>query len=231
MKPGQLLQSWWQNYVLGRLTTPQSIFKASRLEILSATPSERFLQEPLDGPTWDVPERLRSKAHFYTQGQLNQWDRADYQQTDRRLLRWAAVFTELCRLRGIPVYTHSAFRTKAQQDKAVADGASKTPYPRSAHNIGCAVDIVHGVYHWALTPKEWAFLHLIGRRALDLVNADLIKADKLALNWGGDEGPGDTFRWDPAHWEITDYRNRIAVLPVGDPLRLTPRFILNSVKL
>lgn len=233
MKAGQLLTSWWQEYVLGRLRSPQDLVRASRLHQPDpARASERFFTEPVDGPRFEAPRRLQAPLFILTEPSLRQWDKADWQYVDERLLRWSAVFTELARKRGVPLYTQCAFRGEAEQDNAVLNGNSKTRYPRSAHNIGEAVDIVHGVYHWTLTKEEWSFLHVLGLRALDLVNAGLKKPEQLQLNWGGDDGsPSDRFRWDPAHWEITDYRSRVRRLPVGLPLRYTPRSVLARVKL
>ena len=227
MKPGQVLTKWWQDLTAGRLRTPQAIRSASLAEIPdSAQSADRFFNEPQDGPTWDVPQRLQARHFILTDVHMRQWDLADWQHVDKRLARWAAVFIELARKRKIPLYVHCALRTEAEQAKVNSQGNSKAAYPRSAHNIGEAVDIVHGVFHWTLTHQEWAFLHVLGLRALDLVNRDLKKVDQLQLTWGG------TFKtlYDPAHWEITDYRARIKRLPLGPPLRLTPRYILRHIR-
>ena len=44
MQPGQFVSQWMQEYMLGRLTTPQQIFAASRAEILSRQPVSLVLQ-------------------------------------------------------------------------------------------------------------------------------------------------------------------------------------------
>lgn len=228
MRPGQVVRSWWQQYVAGRLLTPRDIRTAALVEDPDpASPFERFLDDPVDGPTWDVPKRLSAPHFILSDGHMRQWDRADWQYADQRLMRWSAVLIELARKRGIPLYVHCCFRSEEEQRKVNSGGHSKAAYPRSPHNTAQAVDIVHGVYHWALTRDEWRFIHLLGLRALDLVNRDLKKADKLDLTWGGD------FKslWDPAHWEVTDYRARIERLAVGVPIRRTPRWILRHITL
>lgn len=225
MKVGQVLTQWFQDLMAGRLRTPQAIVQASRAETPDpAQSSDRFFNEPQDGFIWDVPKRLSAPHFILSDAHIRQWDCADWQQVDLRLMRWSAVFIELARKRGIPLYVHCAMRTEAEQAKVNAAGNSKVPYPRSAHNIGEAVDIVHGVFHWTLTEREWAMLHVLGLRALDLVNRDLKKIDKLHLAWGGH------FKtlYDPAHWEITDYRARVKRLPLGPPVRRTPRAILRD---
>lgn len=237
MMPGQRITRWWQEYVLGRHVTPQDVFVASRQENPDpARLDDRFLNIPDDG-AWSAPARLQAPFFILSEPSLRQWERADWQHVDRRLMRWSALFTELARKRGIPLYTHCAFRSEAEQEKAYAGGFSKARYPNSAHNIGEAVDVVHGVYHWSLSKQEWALLHVLGLRALDLVNAGLPAADKLvngrlvqgklSLTWGGHfKGLSD-----PAHWEVSDYRKRLKRLPAGPPVRYTPRHILGTVKL
>lgn len=230
MKPGQVLQQWFQDLMAGRLRTPQAIMAAVRAETRDPAlqgVADRFFNEPQDGFLWEAPRRLSAPNFILTEAHIRQGERADWQHCDRRLMRWAAVFVELARKRGIPLYVHCAFRTEAEQAKVNAQGNSKAAYPRSPHNIGEAVDVVHGVYHWTMTQQEWALLHVLGRRALDLVNRDLKKVDQLQLVWGGD------FKslYDPAHWEVADYRARIKRFPVGPPVHMMPRKILTSVRL
>lgn len=231
----QAAKQWFQRYLLGGFKTPQEIYREALAENLAgkALPSDRFFQTPDDNDLWDIPQRLAvGSAYFTLDTYLTQSARADWQHADLRLQWWAALFIEYARKRGIPLYVHAASRSEADQTAAYQAGHSKTRYPNSAHNIGEAVDIVHSVYHWDLTPKEWQFLQVLGRRALLRVNTTLKKADQLSLNWGGDDGtPSDKFRWDPAHWEISDYRSRIRRLPLADAVHRSPRNILAQVKL
>ncbi|AXF52650.1 MAG: hypothetical protein [Microviridae sp.] len=222
MKPGQLITRWWQQVVRGELCSPQAIVAASRVENPDpAQASDRFLSIPPD-VKWDAPERLRAPNFMLTDSFARQWDRADWQHVDPRLMRWSALFIEYARKRQIPLYVHCAMRTEAEQADAVARKVSKTPYPRSGHNIGEAVDIVHGVYHWDMSRQEWNMLGVLGRLALDRLNATLPKVQQLQLTWGGDWSDP----WDPAHWEISDYKARIKRLPLQAPVRYTPRRIL-----
>lgn len=227
MIKGQVLRKWWSDYVRGAFKTPSAIRRAALQEF--QLPPSRFLEIPPDVQSWQAPERLKALAHFSHNSFLSQCEKADWQHADKRLQRWAALFCEYARARGIPLYVHSCFRTKSEQDALASRGVSKVHFPNSAHNIGEAVDIVHGLFHWDLTAQEWSLLHVLGLRALARVNATLPKAKKLHLNWGGDDGsPSDRFRWDPAHWEIKDYRSRIRPLSAGVPVRLTPRAVLSN---
>lgn len=223
MKPGQVLSLWWQDYVLGRLRTPQDIFRAALSENPDpAQAGARMFDIPPDTDHWSAPDRLKAPSFFATPAYLKQMDRADWAHCDPRLMYWAAMMIKAARKRQIPLYVHCALRDKAEQDRVYAAGHSKVKYPRGAHNIGEAVDIVHGVYHWQMSRDEWALLSVLGRLCLDRVNAQLRKDDKLHLQWGGD------FKslYDPAHWEVRDYRARIRALPAAPPVRLTPSKIL-----
>ncbi|MFD1881004.1 M15 family metallopeptidase [Paracoccus pacificus] len=88
----------------------------------------------------------------------------------------------------------------------------------SAHNIGEAVDVVHGLYHWDMSLDEWRFLHALGVRVLDRLNAGVPAADRLRLEWGGNWSS----LYDPAHWEIWDFRSRRRPLADVPPVRYTP---------
>lgn len=193
----------------------------------------RFLDIPEDDKVhWDTPRRLQWLEYRQSAQYLRHQEWADWQNTDRRLAFWAAKLVDMAWQRDIPLAVHSAFRTEAEQQALVAKGASKAPYPRSAHNIGEAVDIIHGRYGWNLSEGEWQLIYVLGGLALNMVNNRLKAKDKLKLNWGGDDGtPQDTFRWDPAHWEIEDYRSRIRRLPVGTPIRHSTSHILSTTRL
>lgn len=224
MKPGQVLTRWWQDYCAGRLMTPRAIRTAALLENPDPARAEkRWMDIPMETSDWKPVERMKAPTFIGSNAHIKLWDRADWSGSDPRLMYWAALFQEMARKRGVPLYVHTAYRGRAEQEAVNKAGNSKAGFGRSPHNIGEAVDIVHGVYHWMLTPGEWETLHVLGRLALDRVNAQLTKEQKLHLTWGGD------FKslYDPAHWEITDFRKRLGA-PVGGPIRRTPRSILSD---
>lgn len=227
---GPVARKWWQDLCAGRLTTPQSIYRAALNEVPSVGP--RFLPEqmPDDSGPWDVPARLQSPRYFLTGAYLVHGEKADWQHVDVRLMRWAALFVEYARKRNVPLYVHTAYRTDAEQARLKAAGRSKAGPGLSAHNIGEAVDVVHGVLHWDMTPGEWAWVSVLGKAALRRVNATLKAHEKLELVWGGPDGPSDRFKWDPAHWEVSDFRARRRTLVDGAPLHLMPRAILAKYK-
>lgn len=209
-----------------RLTTVLREWLA-RIRAASPDPDPRFFGPPDDIPgVWDAPERLKAPNFLTSTGHISQWDRADWAHVDPRLMYWAALFIEAARKRGIPLYVHCALRDRDTQDAHFNKGTSKVRYPNSAHNIGEAVDIVHGLFHWEMSRSEWSLLGVLGKLALDRVNAQLPKERKLALTWGGD---WKSF-WDPAHWEIADYKARRRILPPVEPVRMTPRYILRHFR-
>lgn len=226
MKPGQVLTKWWQDYVMGGLRTPQDIHAASRAERPDNT-EDRFTSDPVERATWDVPLRLAAPHFLTSQVYAQQQQRADWQHAPAHLQRWAAMLVMAAHKRGIPLFVHCCYRGEVEQNRLRKEGVSKRAFPKGAHNIAEAVDIVHGTYGWNLTPKEWAYIHTLGQDCLRRLNASLTKDKKLHLNWGGNDGtPSDTFRWDPAHWEISDYRLRSKALPMGLPVHKSPALIL-----
>lgn len=153
--------------------------------------------------------RLRFPSLFTSDLYLSQADRADYRAVDPRLMFFMHKFIAALRKQGVPMFVHSALRTEAEQALLVRQGRSKTVYPNAAHCRGGAVDIVHSKYAWNLKPHEWAYIGKIGE--------DIIRQYRLPITWGG--------RWsfyDPAHWEITDWRSLPLPAPSGVPKRLTP---------
>ena len=217
----------WQDYVAGRLRTPRAIRSAFLSEALGPSDAyDRFFDLPGDTGPLEALARLRAPAHFASNAYLRQQERADWAHADPRLMFWSAHFCEALRRRHIPVYVHTALRGRNEQDNLVTLGRSKARYPSSAHNIGEAVDIVHGTNHWDLTRTEWAVLEVLGRLSLAKVNAYLPAARKLRLVWGG------SFKslYDPAHWEVEDFRARRRPLPPLLPVHRSPRMILKGVR-
>ncbi|AYP28804.1 MAG: putative endolysin [Microviridae sp.] len=181
------------------------------------TQFDRFLGNyKLDNKPPD--QRLAApKSHFTSDGYLRSQHRADFQQVPTRLRVFAARLIEAGRSYSIPLYAHSAFRTRAEQDQMVARGVSKAHWPRAAHCQGAAVDIVHGFYHWDMTPDEWRFMGKLGK--------DIAAKMRLPIVWGGDWS-----FYDPAHWELADWRDNIRATEGGTPIRLTARKILADNK-
>lgn len=70
-------------------------------------------------------------------------------------------------------------RTKAEQDQAVAEGRSKTPWPSSKHNAqpSLAVDVVPYPIEWADRERHHYFAGWV---------MAIAAAKGITLRWGGD---------------------------------------------
>lgn len=73
-------------------------------------------------------------------------------------------------------------------------GLSKAKAGQSAHNHGFAVDIVHGTKAWELTRKQWDLVGHIGK--------EVAASMGIHVEWGGDWS-----FYDPAHWELANWRD------------------------
>lgn len=111
-----------------------------------------------------------------------------------KILLFEKKFITRARKLGIPLYAHNMVRTAEQQDALFAKGVSRAKAGLSPHNFGLAVDIVHGVHHWELSHDAWRLLSHIGH---EVAAQNGIKIEN-GLKW-------DFF--DPAHWELKDWRS------------------------
>lgn len=102
----------------------------------------------------------------------------------------------------MPFYAFEVVRSRERQTALHKIGVSNAPAGQSPHNYGFAVDIVHSDRHWNLTNKEWWVIGQIG--------IEVARRQKVPVRWGGDwDGDGDIYDnrlFDPAHWEIANWR-------------------------
>lgn len=215
---------WLQELLRGAYKTPQQIVKAAKADAWAFHDDslvQRVLGEgpPLaDAKGWRALKRLTVPQHFFTEDiYLRQSERADWQTVNPQIKYFAAKLVEVLRKQGIPFFVHSAFRTKDEQDRLVLHGRSKAAWPRAPHAQGEAVDLVHSRYAWELTRDEWAMIGKIGKELAHRLGLEVV--------WGGDWS-----FYDPAHWEIRDWRQRIKDEIVhGEPIRKSPRKILREM--
>lgn len=225
----KILQKWFREYVLGTHTTPQQIYKAAMRDLVEQDPPShsfaRFLNNLPDSDKFEAPLRLKAPSLMTTSAMLRNHERADWQHVDARLRLFAAAFIEAARKRGIPLYVHGAFRTQEAQQALYDAGRTKTLWPRAAHCVGAAVDIVHGKFHWDMTPQEWQYLHKLGRDVERKINATLKVNQRLNLTWGG-----NWKFYDPAHWELHNWADLTPpnIQNIKEPLRASPRKMLKQ---
>lgn len=194
-------------------TTPQEIWRRARRFFGCDKQDQlaRFLGSVEDSPRFLAPQRLREHKTFFTDEMvLRQHERADWQHVDPRMMEFAAAFLLTLRKKGVPAFAHSAFRTRDEQNALYAQGRSLARWPKGAHCQGKAVDIVHARYAWQLTGQEWAYFGKVGQDVAEKLN--------LKVAWGGLW----TDFYDPAHWELSDWRANIRKLEVGESRRFTP---------
>jgi len=110
-----------------------------------------------------------------------------------------------CKARNIPVEAFEMLRNEARQDALYAEGRSKAKAGNSPHQYGMAVDVVHATRYWQLSKKEWDILGSIGK--------EVARRRNIKIEWGGD---WEKF-WDPAHWQLQNWRIRKDEPKVGRP--------------
>lgn len=217
------LNQFFAKLFAGRLSDPADFKEALHQERVNQqtvdTSFERFTQTLRMDESWTAPKRLATeKAFFTSEGFLRRQDMADWQNTPIELRTFSARLIERLRRRGIPMYTHAAYRDKATQNSHFANRRSKLTWPYAPHCQGKAVDIVHGRYHWELTEQEWAYIGKVGK--------DLAEKMGLDVTWGG-----DWKFYDPAHWELTGWKENYDPNPTeGEPVRKTARKLLQDTK-
>lgn len=165
---------------------------------------ERITDLKIEGA---IPDRLKWPSHFSSDAELRNRRRADWQQVDPRIAEFAFRFMAVMAKEGVPFFVHSAYRTREQQNALVQKGASKTPWPRAAHCQGAAVDIVHSRYAWLLNPPEWDWIGIVGKQVHAQMMKQLPADQRWQITWGGD---WKSF-YDPAHWEIADWRGNVRI--------------------
>ncbi|MEP3530118.1 MAG: M15 family metallopeptidase [Sulfitobacter sp.] len=212
------LNTFFQRLLSGKIssrTLKEELRRQRAIDLGDTTQVERFFGNLPDDKGFQAPQRLAAGASIHTSTMMLRYhDRANWAETHSDIQIFAAHFIEALRRRNIPMYVHSAFRTLEEQNELQAKGRSRAKWPRAPHCQGKAVDIVHGQYHWELTPQEWQYLGKLGK--------DIAAKLGIEITWGGDW----TF-YDPAHWELTDWRENIrAIDGRGDPVRFTPRKLL-----
>ena len=124
--------------------------------------------------------------------QEQQW-RADRKAADHRILLFEQKFITRMEKLGVPMFAHCIVRSLAEQTAAYVQGFTKAKAGQSPHNYGLAVDLIHGQWAWQLSKESWALIGHVGK--------EVAVQNGLKLVWGG-----DWKFYDPAHWELADWR-------------------------
>ena len=148
-------------------------------------PETPTMRAALDGMV--AREFLRSRKY-----QEQQW-RASRIGAHSLLVDFEAALIGRFEKLGVPLFAHEFVRTAARQEELFKLGHSKARAGSSAHQYGLAVDIVHGIRAWGLDRKQWKLIGHVGK--------EVAAAKGIAIVWGG-----DWKFYDPAHWELRDWK-------------------------
>lgn len=151
-----------------------------------------LVKPDLDGGLEGALRTLQHEQHLLSPKYQDQQWRANRYGAHSDILDFERAFVRRMKKLGVPMFAHNMVRSLGDQQKLYAEGVTRTKSD-SPHMFGCAVDIVHGVRAWDLTRAEWSILGHIGK--------EVAKGLGLKLTWGG-----DWQFYDPAHWELTDWR-------------------------
>ncbi|MFC3705921.1 M15 family metallopeptidase [Devosia honganensis] len=118
-------------------------------------------------------------------------------------------FIRRMRALGVPMFAHEVWRMPERQDELYRAGRSKAKAGQSPHNFGCAVDLVHGTQGWNLNDQQWSLIGHVGKEVALSLGVKLV--------WGG-----DWKFYDPAHWELADWRVIRGVFQSNPDVRTVP---------
>lgn len=104
---------------------------------------------------------------------------------------------------GVPMFVSEYVRSPERQDDLYALGNSRARAGSSPHQYGMALDLIHAVKGWNLSRDQW---ELIGDVGQDL-------ARKLSLPITSKAWGGEWKFYDPAHWQIDDWKNHKGQFP------------------
>lgn len=151
--------------------------------------------------------RLIDKPFLTTPKYKEQQGRAVREHCHPEIIEFEGALVRELKNNGMPFFCHSMFRTTQEQQALFDQGEGVTTLQGgdSAHNYGCAADIIHSHLPWDLADTDqeqklcWSIVGHIG--------FEVAKKLKIKVEWGGDWRKP----WDPAHWQLADWRERTHV--------------------
>lgn len=134
-------------------------------------------------------QRLKSRNYGEEQAR-----KADWVGVHPHVMEFHRVLKKRCERLGIPMYAHEAMRSIDRQRDLYAQGVTKAKGRDGPHTQGFAFDFVHSAKGWNLDKRQWSLIGHIG--------SELSISAGIPMVWGGD------FKsiYDPAHWELKDWR-------------------------
>lgn len=136
-----------------------------------------------------------------------QQERADREGAHPDLIEFERLLVKRMAGLGVPMFTHMFIRSAEQQRTEWLEGDSRdSPDDGVWPHKGCAFDMIHSGKGWGLTDEQWLIVGHMGKE---------LARGKFKVRWGGDFKPlkASGLGWDPAHWEIADFRSVVAQYP------------------
>lgn len=140
-----------------------------------------------------VMELKWAEHHFYENRFLAQHERADWTGAPMEMIEFNRGFYNNLKKRGFPAYAHTIWRSPQLQQKLFNEGNSQIR--SGAHQRSAATDWLHPDFHWTLPKKGWQYMGVVGHETARVLGIKIV--------WGGD---WKSF-WDPAHWELENWRD------------------------
>lgn len=123
-------------------------------------------------------------------------------QTHPDIVRFWEKFSDELARRKMPFKPFEMYRSNDRQARLIKQRVTKAGPGKSPHNYGMAVDVVHAYKYWDLTRNQWDVVGAIGK--------EVARKAKIKIEWGG-----DWKFYDPAHWELAEWRARVRS-PLGE---------------
>ena len=160
---------------------------------------------------------LEDKAAMMSTARLIKQTSFDYARTHPDIRRFHVRMIKELNARKIPFYPFEFYRSPERQDVLKKQGVSRAKAGSSPHQYGCAVDLVSVTRYWDLTRQEWACIGALGKEIARKLN--------IKVAWGGDFSS----LYDPAHWELENWREYRAASRVyddefGEPLDFSDHY-------
>lgn len=163
---------------------------------MALRPDDWFDDEPAAISYAQAVNEIRALDFCFTEKFLEQQTRADRVGAHPEIVEFERLLIRRMRKLGVPMFAHCVMRGEHEQTRVYVAGNSMAKWGESPHNFGCAVDVIHSLKAWSIPRKSWEVIGHVGKEAA--------KAKGLSIVWGGD------FKrlWDPAHWELANWRVR-----------------------
>ena len=152
----------------------------------------------------DEPEAIRygealraimNRDFCFSEKYQEQQTRAHRDGAHDEILDFERLLVKRLRKFGVPVFAHCVWRSRHDQNALWVAGNSRAKGGQSPHNFGCAVDIIHGLHGWSIPAKSWEMIGHMGK--------ELAASKGWKIEWGGDWS-----FFDPAHWQLANWRLR-----------------------